>query len=70
MVNDRITEIERNLLELIHEKKKCMEYQEMLRSQCLKIENNSMEEINKEPSGKYEELKENVEEEPWKYQKT
>jgi hypothetical protein len=36
----------------------------------LKIENDSMEEIDKEPSAKYEELKENVEEEPWKYQKT
>jgi len=31
MVNERITEIERTLIELIHEKKKCMEYQENLR---------------------------------------
>lgn len=69
MVNDRITEIERNLLELLHEKKKCIEYQEMLRSQCLKVENDIMEEIDKEASAKYEEVKEYIEE-PWKYQKT
>jgi hypothetical protein len=33
------------------------------------VENDTMEEINREPSAKYEEVKEYVEE-PWKYQKT
>lgn len=35
----------------------------------MKMENDSMEETDKEPSAKYEDVKEGVEE-PWNYQKT